>query len=112
MFRLYCLVIGLAVAVTTLGCGPSVKQEQIEIKVSGANDPLARATTLLERYAGGQPLTSEATSFPAMVEGVRKADPAKADILKAGLDEIQQATPAARPAKAKAVLSKLQAAGK
>jgi len=110
MFRLFCLVVGLAMAVTTLGCGPSVKQEQIEIKVSSANNPLTQATSLLQRYADGQPLTSEATSFPAMVEDVRKTDPAKADILKVGLDEIQKASPAARPAKAKEILGKLQAA--
>jgi hypothetical protein len=112
MFRLFCLVVGVGLAISAPGCGPSVKQEQIQIKVPTANNPLARATSLLERYAGGQPLTSEATSFPAMVEAVRKEDPAKADILKAGLDEIQKASPAARPAKAKEILGKLRAAGK
>jgi len=112
MFRLCCLIVGAVLAVTLLGCGPSVKQEQIEIKVSSTNNPLARATSLLERYAKGQPLTSEASSFPAMVEDVRKTDSAKADILKEGLDEIQKASPAARPAKAKEILGKLQAAGK
>jgi len=112
MYRLGCLMVGVVVAATLLGCGTSVKQEQIQIKAPNADNPLADATSLLERYAGGQPLTSEATSFPAMVERVRKEDPAKADILEAGLSELQKASPAARPAKAKAILAKLQTPAK
>ncbi len=110
MRHLGCLIIGLVVAL--LGCGSSVKQERIEIKAPSASNPLAEATSLLERYAGGQPLTSEATSFPNLVERVRKEDAAKADILEAGFAELQKATPAARPAKAKEILSKLQSAPK
>jgi hypothetical protein len=110
MFRICCLSVGLAIAATMLGCGSSTKQEQIEIKVT--NDPLTRATTLLQRYANGQPLSSEVTSFPGMVEQLAKVDQAKADILKAGLAEIQAAAPGARAAKAKEILTKLQPAAK
>lgn len=106
MRHLGCLMLGLVVAV--LGCGTSVKQERIEIKAPAASSPLDEAISLLQRYAGGQPLTSEATSFPNLVERVRKEDSAKADILEAGLADLQKATPAARPAKAKEILGKLQ----
>lgn len=112
MRHLGCLMIALAVAVAVLGCGPSVKQERIQIKAPAASNPLEEATSLLQRYADGQPLTSEATSFPGLVERVRKEDSAKADILEAGFSELQKAPPAARPAKAKEILSKLQAGAK
>ncbi len=102
----------IALAVTAPGCGPSVKQERIEIKAPSASSPLAEATSLLQRYADGQPLTSEATSFPALVERVRKEDPAKADILQAGFADLQKATAAARPAKAKEILAKLRGGAK
>lgn len=108
MRHLHCVMIALAVAAAVHGCGPSVKQERIEIKAPAASNPLAEATSLLERYAGGQPLTSEATSFPNLVERVRKEDSAKADILAAGFAELEKAAPAARPAKAKEILSKLK----
>jgi hypothetical protein len=47
-----------------------------------------------------------------MVADVRKADPARADILEQGLADIQKAAPAARPSVAKEVLKKLQPAMK
>ena len=111
MLRLFCVLVGAMVAVTMFGCGPSGSQKPIEIKVPAQNDALAQATSLLERYAAGQPMTSEVTSFPAMVEALRKTDSAKADILQAGLDELQKAPPGARPAKAKEILGKLKPAG-
>ena len=104
MFRVCCLFAGLALV--TLGCGRQVKEEQIEVKPS--NDPLFQARAVLQRYADGQPMGSEVTSFPHMIEDVRKADPARADILEKGLAEIQKASPATRAAKAKALLKKLQ----
>jgi hypothetical protein len=97
---------GFAIAAVTAGCGSPVKEEQIEIKES--NDPLSMPRTLLQRYAEGQPLSSEVTSFPKMVEDVRAKDPARAEILEKGLKEIQEAPPPARPAKAKELLEKLK----
>jgi len=111
MFRTCCVLAGLALALTTLGCGGgSVKEEVIQIKVS--SDPMSRVTPILQRYADGQPMSSEATSFPKLVEDVRKVDQAKAQVLEAGLAEIQKVSPQARPAKAKELLKKLQPAEK
>lgn len=100
------LLVGLVVLPGTLGCGRSVKEEAIEVKAS--NDPLFEARAVLQRYAAGQPLSSEVTSFPYMVEQVRKVDPARAEVLEKGLAEIQKASPASRPARAKELLRKLQ----
>ena len=92
------------VLVSCFGCGGAVKEEQIQVKA--AADPLANAKTALQRYADGQPLGSEVTTFDFMVEELKKVDPAKADILKAGLDGIK-ATPQGAAAKAKETLGKL-----
>jgi hypothetical protein len=106
MFRSGGLVIGLTLALSALGCGSGVKEEQIEIKT--ANDPLFQPRSILQRYAEGQMLGSEVTSFPKMVEDVRATDPARADVLEKGLQELQQAAPGARPGKAKKLLEQLQ----
>lgn len=103
MFRMCCLCIGLAVA--TLGCGQAVKEKQIEVKT--ATDPLLTPRTILQRYADGQPLGSETTSFQYMVETLRKTDAAKAEILQKGLENLQKAAPAARATLAKELLQKL-----
>jgi hypothetical protein len=107
MFRRSCLFAGLALAaVIAAGCARSAKERTIEVKA--ANDPLFQARSVLERYAQGQPLSSEVTSFPKMVEDVRKVDPARANVLEKGLAEIQKAWPSARPAKARELLQKLR----
>jgi hypothetical protein len=96
--------LGLA-AVATAGCTSPVEEEQIQ--VNAASDPLAQPRSILENYAQGQPLGSEATSFGYLVQEVRKTDPQKADVLEQGFREIEQAAPASRAAKAKEVLNKL-----
>ena len=63
---------------------------------------------ILQRYSEGQALGSEVTSFPMMVEAVRKVDKVRADVLEAGLKEIQDAPAAKRKALAKELLAKLQ----
>jgi len=98
----YQLLAGLAVAGLALGCGDKPKQETIEVKY----DPMEQVRGTLERYAKGQPVASEATSYDHMVEEVRKVDPAKADILKAGLDDIKN-TKGSPAAKAKELMKKL-----
>ena len=105
MFRRYCFCIGLALAAATLGCGQTVKEKQIEVKA--ATDPLLTPRSILQRYADGQALGSEVTSFQYLVETLRKADPAKAEILEKGLEEIQKAAPEARAKQAKELLQKL-----
>ena len=78
------------------------------IEVKASNDPLHEPRMVLERYAAGQPLASEVSSFPAMVANVRKTDPGRADILEKGLEEIQKGGGAARAAKSKELLEKLK----
>ncbi len=90
-----------------VGCGSGgLKEERIEVKT--ANDPLFQPRSILQRYAEGQAFGSEVSSFPFMIENVRKVDKVRADLLEAGLKELQDAPPAARRAKAKELLSKLQ----
>lgn len=93
----------LAMAMLT-GCNPSgVKVETYEIKtVSG----IEQAKQLLQQYANGGPLGSEVTSYPQIVEQVKKDDPKKGEILEQGLAELQQAG-ANRAEKAKALLKQL-----
>lgn len=88
------------------GCQRGVPDKQIVVKAS--NDPLFAPRQILERYAEGPPLASEVTSFPAMVENVRKSDPERAAVLQKGLEEIQKGGRAARVAKAKELLDKLK----
>ena len=102
-----CAVLGLF-ALAPAGCGGGVKEESIPIK---STDPMAQVTSTLRAYAQGQPLGSEVTSFEYMVNEVRKVDAAKADVLQAGLDEIQKAK-GGPAAKAKELLKKLGLAEK
>ncbi len=105
MIRSCLVLVALLGGVAVFGCGGAVKEEVIEIKV--ATDPLTLPKSVLQNYAGGQPLGSEATSFAKMVEDLRKADPAKAGILEKGLQELEQAAPEARAGIAKGLLEKL-----
>ena len=104
MRRTFCLLAVFALSTFAAGCNRAPREETIEVKPS--NDPLEPARALLERYARGEPLGSEVTSFPQLVEDVRKVDPVRADILEKGLAEIQK-NPSARAAKAKELLKKL-----
>lgn len=104
MSRFGSLVVALGLA-AAVGCTPRAPGEKdIEVK---ARDPLAEAHTILERYAKGQPMGSEAQSFPKLVEDVKAKDAQKGEILEKGLDELQKAPPAARKAKAQELLKKL-----
>ena len=97
----------LAPLALAVGCGHEGVEEQ-EIKVEAANDPLNMPRSILERYAAGQSLGSEVASFPGIVAKVREVDPTRAEILEKGLQEIQNAPPADRPAKAKELLNKIK----
>ena len=102
--RQFIAVICIAAFVAT-GCNSNkVKEETIEVKpLSG----LDRAKTVLENYANGAPIASEATSFPGIVEEVRKTDPAKADVLEKGFVELQKVKGGQLSAKAKELLKNL-----
>lgn len=98
------LLAGLALAGPAFGCGGGrVQEETIEVKQV---DPMIQVQAMLSDYARGQPLASEVTTFDFLVEEVRQVDPAKADVLKAGLDDLQK-TSGSPAAKAKALLKKL-----
>lgn len=99
-----CLIL-LVVAFGALGCGGGVQEKQIEIKA--ASDPLLAPRSILQRYAEGQALGSEVTSFAKLVEDVKAVDPAKAEILDKGLQELQQASPSEVSGKAKKLLQQL-----
>ena len=106
MTTIHRIILGLALATLAVGCGNAggVKEETITVK---PQDPMQQVRATLSNYAHGQPLASEVTSFDFMIEEVRKADPAKAEILKAGLDDLK-ATKGSVAAKAKALLKKLE----
>ena len=109
MSRRYTLACYLAVTALlwTPGCGHGgVDEMQIEVKAS--NDPLTLPRSVLQQYANGQPMGSEVSNFPAMIETVRDTDPNRAEILEKGLAEIQASPASSRSAKAKALLEKIQ----
>ncbi len=97
-------LLAAGVLVAAGGCsGGGVKEELIEVKPI---DPMVQVKSTLSNYAKGKPLTSEVTGFDSMVAEVRKTDAAKADILKAGLDDLK-ATKGSPAAKAKELMKKL-----
>jgi hypothetical protein len=86
------------------GCSqPSWEERTYEIREIS---PLDQARQLLEGYAGGQPLGSEVDSYPDLVSRLREVDPAKADVLEQGLEELSQSSGSLQ-VKAKALLEKL-----
>jgi len=110
MFWRSCLVVCCCLFAIN-GCGAGGKNVE-QIEVDGADDPLQQPRMILERYAGGQALGSEVTSFAYMVETVRKTDPASAEVLEKGLADLQSAAATERPAKAKELLTKLKSTAK
>lgn len=106
MRRSFCAAVLLFPALIGCGQGGRVKEEAIEVKQDSG---LARAKALLEKYANGQPLGSEAASFPNLVEEVRKTDPDRATVLEKGFADLQQAkSPAAVKSKAKDLLKQME----
>lgn len=101
-FRI-CLL-GSLIAFSITACSQP-KNETIIIKA--AEDPLDGIRTVLDGYVKGQPIRSEASSFPNYINDIRKVSPEKADILEKGLEELQK--PGANvQGKAKALLEKLK----
>src|SRR5690606_39471436 len=94
----------LLVAVVAAGCNTGAVQEE-DIAVPQQSG-IEQAKQILQNYANGAPITSEAASFPNIVEQVRQEDPAKADLLEKGFADLQ-ANPEGRVAKAKELLEKL-----
>lgn len=87
------------------GCD-GVKEEQIQVKTS--NDPLTFPRTLLEKYAKGEPLGSESTSFARLAEDVKKVDKGRGEILEAGFKRLTEASPDERAGIATSILEQIQ----
>lgn len=84
------------------GCGLG-GSPPVEIKPQGG---LERAKGILNDYAKGVPLGSEAETFEEIVKEVRQTDPKKATILEKGFADLQR-SPQNRSAKARELLKQL-----
>jgi len=83
------------------GCGGGKDAPEVQPQ-SG----LERARVILNDYAKGMRMGSEAMTFDEIVEDVRKTDPQKATILEKGFADIRRA-PGNRSATARELLKKL-----
>jgi hypothetical protein len=91
--------------VLSSGCSgqktPEVKKYQVQMPTG-----VERAKQVLQNYANGAPVGSEATTFSEIVDEVKKTDAKKGALLEKGFAEIQQSQES--PAeKAKALLEQL-----
>jgi hypothetical protein len=87
-----------------LGCQSGTpKVETVEAPVA---DPVAEAKAILSNYVNGMPVTSEAESFPSLIERVKEKDAAKGAALEKGLNQVKQ-NPASAPSIAKELLKQL-----
>jgi hypothetical protein len=105
MFRVFPLIVLTLLTLSlAVGCNQQTWQEKTyQVKLPNG---VEQAKNLLQRYVDGQPLGSEVTSFPQIIEDAKKADPQKGELLQKGLQDLQQ-SPAGLAAKAKALLEKL-----
>ncbi len=100
----FLLLFGLALPLGVLtGCGEGQTRQTIQIP---AADPLAEAKAILNNYVRGMPVTSEATSFPILINRVKEKDPARGDLLEKGFQEILKSRKNPGP-KARELLKKL-----
>lgn len=97
---LFAALVGVCV-----GCGPPGRVQEQTIEVKPQAD-LEQAKQYLNNYAKGQPLGSEVTSFPGIVERVRASDPTRGEILEKGFADLQKPK-ANTTAKAKEILAQL-----
>lgn len=81
------LALTLVIAGLAGGCGNG-KAPVRTYTIAKAPDPLDEVRALLKRYADGQPVGSEVTSYGDLVARVRVEDGARADVLEAGLEAI------------------------
>lgn len=105
--RISLSVVALCAALFTVTTGCGGGAEEKTIAVSAANDPLHEPRMLLQKYAEGQQMGSEATSFEYMVNQVKAVDPKRAEVLRLGFEDLKSAAPAARKAKAKTLLEQI-----
>ena len=82
------------------GCG---KDAPVEVQPQSG---LERAKVILNEYANGAAMGSEAETFEEIVAEVRKTDPQKATILEKGFADLKR-SPQNRSDKARALLKQL-----
>lgn len=88
MRHLLCGLTLLAPIALFTGCGTGLPEQTIQ--VDAANDPLNEPRSILKRYADGQKIGSERESFDRIVKSVQESDPAAAEILSAGFEELKK----------------------
>jgi hypothetical protein len=86
-----------------IGCGKSYVPPQ---PMTG-EDYLRLAKLTLQQYIDGETMGSEIESFDEIVAQVQTIDPAKAEILKKGFEELKRASPNALKPIAKRILDQL-----
>ena len=89
--------------IALLGFCGCKKEPPIEIQPQGG---LERAKAILNDYANGAPMGSEAMTFEEIVEEVRKINPQKATILEKGFADLKR-SPGNRSVKARELLKQL-----
>lgn len=103
---LHFVVVACLITLPLVGCSQSSQKERvIPLKASAS---MNNARSILENYSKGAPITSEADSFDAVVEGVRKEDPKVADVLADAFKKIRE-NPGNRARIAKDALKELPA---
>jgi hypothetical protein len=90
----------VCMALLLCGCG---KAPPVEVQQQSG---LERAKVILNDYASGAPMGSEAMTFEEIVAEVRKTDEQKATILEKGFADLQR-SPQTRSSKARALLKQL-----
>jgi hypothetical protein len=89
--------------IALLGLCGCKKEPPIEVQPQGG---LERAKAILNDYANGAPMGSEAMTFEEIVEEVRKIDPKKATILEKGFADLKR-SPGNRSSKSRELLKQL-----
>ena len=84
-----------------IGCGPSGVPQARVVRVD-VPPPIEVVRAQLERYDSGQPVDSERELFTAWVNNVRESDPATADWLSKGFEEIES-----KPAQVRVIAKKM-----
>lgn len=93
------LVLTALGVVATVGCNPEVETKVIAVKPN----PAAEVRAMLESYANGQPVTSEAAGYDDLVARLKAADPAKGEAFAKFVDETRK-SPAGVSERAKKLL--------
>ena len=95
--------VGIIVVAFVGLCGCAKDPPPVEVKPQSG---LERARVILNDYAEGVPMGSEAATFEEIVEEVRQTDPQKAAILEKGFADLKR-SPGNRRAKARELLKQL-----